>query len=168
MEPGVRTGRLAVMSGLATAARRRGLGALLLTLLIAGALAACGPASPSVTRSAVPSTLAGTAWTAVLVDGQPTVTGTRPAASFTTDQVKGTTGCNSYGGPYQYSAGTIAFGDLATTLVGCQGAVGAVEQRFVKALDGATTVSMDPDGRLIIDGSGGSITLEVSAQPSAS
>jgi heat shock protein HslJ len=147
---------------------RARLAGLAFIVLVIGAVAACGPGTSVATRSAVPSTLAGTAWTAVLVGGKATVLGSEPTAAFTTDQVRGSTGCNSYSGPYQYSAGTIAFGDLATTLIGCAGTLSDVEQGFVKALDGATTVSMDPDGRLIIDGSGGSITFTVAGQPSAS
>jgi heat shock protein HslJ len=148
--------------------RRAGLARVVLVVLVMGAFAACGPASSIATRSAVPSTLAGTAWTAVLIGSEATVAGSEPTATFTTDQVHGSTGCNSYSGPYQYSAGTIAFGDLATTLIGCFGAASDIEQAFVKALDGATTVSLDPTGRLIIDGSGGSITFTVAGQPSAS
>jgi heat shock protein HslJ len=168
MEPGRRVGRLAAMSSLARSSLRAGFGSVVPLVLLIGALAACSAASPIVTRSAVPATLAGTAWTAVLVAGQPTVSGSEPTVTFTTDHVSGSTGCNSYSGPYHYSAGTIAFGDLATTLIGCFGAVSDVEQRFTKALDGATTVSMDPNGRLVIDGSGGSITFTVKGQPSAS
>jgi heat shock protein HslJ len=168
MEPGRRRGRLTAVSRLSRSPARTRLARFALVALVLGALAACSSASPIATRAAIPSTLAGTAWTAVLVGSEATVSGSEPTATFTADQVRGSTGCNSYSGPYQYSAGTIAFGALATTLIGCAGAVSDVEQGFVKALDGATTVSMDPDGRLVVDGSGGSITFKVAGQPSAS
>jgi heat shock protein HslJ len=61
-------------------------------------------------RPSIPASLAGTAWTAVLVAGQPTVSGSEPTAAFTADRVEGTTGCNRYGGSYGYAAGVIKFG----------------------------------------------------------
>jgi heat shock protein HslJ len=40
-------------------------------------------------------------------------------------------------------------------------AIEATEGRFMGALQGASSVSIDPTGRMILDGSGGSITFEV-------
>jgi heat shock protein HslJ len=48
-----------------------------------------------------------------------------------------------------------------STLMACDGAVGAVEGRFVAALDGASLLSIDLEGRLVLDGNGGSITFAV-------
>lgn len=130
-----------------------------------GVSACAAVAAPSVSRSSAPETLAGTAWTAVLVAGQPTVTGSEPTARFTADRIDGTTGCNRYGGSYEYAAGVIKLGQLMSTLIGCDGAIGATETRFNTALAGASSVSIDPDGRLILDGTSGSITFIVAPQP---
>jgi len=110
-------------------------------------------------------TLAGTAWTAVLVAGQPVVAASPPTAKFDADIIQGTTGCNGYSGPYQYAAGDIKVGEVISTAMGCENPIGATEQRFMAALTVATTVSMDPDGRMILDGPGGSITFVVAGQP---
>ncbi len=137
-----------------------------LVAVVVLALAACaGPtASPSLIRTSWPVTLAGSAWTAVAVGAQPVVAASPPTATFKATTVDGTTGCNSYSGPYQYAAGVIKVGALTSTLVGCDGAIGTTEQRFMAALSVATSVSIDPDGRMILDGPGGSITFEVAGQ----
>ena len=131
-------------------------------LVAASVMVACGAgASPSLIRSAVPGSLAGTTWTAVLVTGQPTVTGSEPTAAFTADQIQGTTGCNDYGAAYRYATGVIKVDEPISTAIGCDGAVGATEQRFMAALKGASSVAIDAEGRLLLDGTGGSITFSV-------
>ncbi len=149
---------------------------LLACLFAAFVAAACGatpvpsvipsaPVSPSSSsaptpiRSGAPAALAGTAWKAILVAGQPTVAGSEPTAVFAANQVQGTSGCNSYSGSYQYANGTIKLGNLISTAVGCGGAVGFVEQRFDAALRAASSVTIDPAGRLVLDGPGGSIAF---------
>jgi len=121
--------------------------------------------APSLSRSSAPETLAGTAWTAILVAGQPTVAGSEPTATFTADRIEGTTGCNRYGGSYDYTAGAIKLGQIMSTLMGCDGPIGTTEMRFNAALAGATTVSIDPEGRLVLDGTSGAITFVVAPQP---
>jgi len=120
--------------------------------------------SPSLERSGPPATLAGSAWTAVLVDGQPVVVASPPTAAFDATTIRGSTGCNGYNGDYRYDAGMIAIGDTMSTLIGCDGAIGTTEQRFMAALGAATTVSMDPEGRLMLDGPNGSIVFVVAGR----
>ncbi|HEX6868902.1 MAG TPA: META domain-containing protein, partial [Candidatus Limnocylindrales bacterium] len=112
-----------------------------------------------------PVSLAGSAWTAVLVGGQPVVAVSPPTARFDADIIQGTTGCNGYSGPYRYAAGAITFGEVISTAMGCEDPIGATEQRFMAALTKATTVSIEPDGRMVLDGPGGSILFEVAGQP---
>ena len=116
---------------------------------------------PSVTSTlpSGPASLAGTAWKAVTVAGQPVVTGHEPTATFSASEVIGTTGCNSYGGSYTLSDGKITFGPLRMTLMACIGPVGDVEGRYTAAMTGATTVTTDAGGRLVIDGTAGSIVF---------
>ncbi len=145
---------------------RRSAPALVILLLIgvAFALSACvsgGGASPSLIRISHPDTLNGTTWTAVLVSGVVPIAGREPTAIFDATSVSGTTGCNSYGGSYQYAAGALAFGPLMSTKIGCEPPISAMEQRFAAALEGATTASIDETGRLVVDGPAGSITFEV-------
>jgi heat shock protein HslJ len=141
---------------------------ILVVLLAAMVFAGCGAGAPSAIPSAAPVSLAGTAWKAILVAGQPTVAGTEPTAAFNADGVEGTTGCNSYGGSYRYAPGSIHFGNLMSTAMGCFGVISTVEQRFVAALNGASSASLDPTGRLIVDGAGGSITFVAGAQSDSS
>jgi heat shock protein HslJ len=160
-EPDVGDARLAAMSS----ASARFLFAL--CLLAALAATACGPAGPpSLTRESWPVTLAGSSWTAIRVGNLATVAGSEPTATFTADQVQGTTGCNSYFGSYEYAGGVIKIGPIGSTAMAClDGAVGATEQRFVAAMQGASSVSIDPEGRLVLQGSGGSVTFVVAPQP---
>jgi putative lipoprotein len=134
--------------------------------VVALALSACGPAAEaSLTRSAWPATLAGTTWTAIRVGDQATVAGSQPTAAFTANEVKGSTGCNSYFGSYEYSRGAIKFSTMGSTAMAClDPAIGATEGRFTAAMQGASSVSIDQAGRMIFDGSGGSITFELAPQ----
>ena len=160
MEPDAVLGRLAGMFV-------RPMRALVATcLVVAFALSACGPAAEaSLTRSAWPVTLAGSTWTAIRVGDLPTVVGSQPTAGFTADKVQGTTGCNSYFGSYEYSRGAIKFSTMGSTAMAClDPAIGATEGRFMGAMQAASSVSIDPAGRMIFDGSGGSITFEVAPQ----
>ena len=126
-------------------------------------VSACGPAGePSLIRSAWPVTLDGSSWTAIRVGLVATVVGSEPTVVFTPDEFRGTTGCNSYFGSYGYASGVIKIDQIGSTAMAClDAAVMATEQRFMAAMQGASSVSIDPDGRLILDGSGGSITFEV-------
>ena len=137
-----------------------------LWLIVAFIAASCGPAGePSLIRTAWPETLAGTTWTAIRVGNQPTVAGSQPTAEFTADTFQGKSGCNSYFGSYQYASGVIKISQIGSTAMACvDAAVSAMEGQFMGAMQGASSVSIDPQGRMILDGSGGSITFEVSSQ----
>ncbi len=145
--PGRRTRRFAVLPILA---------------LLAVALTACYGSSGDPSGSVAPTSLTGTSWKALLVAGQPVVAGREPTAAFSSDQVKGSGGCNSFSGTYQYRPGAIKFGNLAMTAMGCvEPGIGLVEGRFSTALIGATTVYMDATGHMVMDGTGGQIVFEV-------
>jgi heat shock protein HslJ len=107
---------------------------------------------------AIPDSIEG-AWQAVTVTGRRVVDGHEPTATFTSTEVDGTTGCNRFGGSYTYADGKISFGLFRTTLMACIGPIGEVEGLFTAALSGATSATSDDQGRLIIDGTGGSIVF---------
>ncbi len=161
MEPDAGRGRLAAMSVPPTRAV-----VAAVWLVVAFAVSACGPAGePSLSRSAWPATLAGSSWTAIRVGGQPTVAGSEPTAAFAADKLTGTTGCNQYFASYKYDRGVIEIKDLGSTAMACLAAgIGETEQRFVTAMQGASSVSIDPAGQLVLDGRGGSITFVVAPQ----
>jgi heat shock protein HslJ len=136
---------------------------LLLAVLASLALAACTP----VVRIARTTSLAGTAWRVVTIDGRPPVVGSEPTATFTAAKVEGSGGCNTYGGSYAYDASTglLTFGTLAMTKMACDPARGQVEAAFSRAIAAATSASMDTEGRLVLAGPGGEIVLAVDAVP---
>ncbi len=97
------------------------------------------------TGATEPVVLEGTSWKAILVAGQPPVAGREPTATFASDRIQGTTGCNQYGGAYTQTGAAIEFGAMMMTLMACEDDVSAVEGRFNAALNGATTASLEFD-----------------------
>ena len=138
--------------------------ALLLVAVFALLLAACGESD--LTREAHPTTLAGSAWRVVAVNGRPAIAGSEPTVVFAAAEVKGSAGCNSYGGRYAYDppTGAIAFRDLGMTLMACsEPGRTDFEGLFTQAINQAATASIDPEGRLVLSGPGGEIVLVVDA-----
>jgi heat shock protein HslJ len=108
----------------------------------------------------------GSAWRVVAVNGRPPIAGSEPTAVFAATDVKGSSGCNSYGGQYTYdpSSGSISFRDLAMTAMACiEPGRNDFEGIFTQAINQATSASIDPDGRLVLRGPGGEIVLTVDA-----
>jgi heat shock protein HslJ len=140
----------------------------LLSLALLTTLALVGCTDSGLIREAHPTTLAGTAWRVVAINGRPPVAGSEPTAVFGAADVKGSAACNSYGGTYTYdpASGRIAFQNLAMTAMGCvEPGRGEVEAMFTKAINAAASASMDPQGRLVLSGPGGEIVLTVDAIP---
>jgi heat shock protein HslJ len=127
----------------------------------AASAGSAGSAAPSLERVAFPDRLAGTVWKAVEVVGAAPQAGREPSIDFQEAQISGSGGCNAFTAGYEYDAGTITVGESSGTLMACDGPVGTLEGRFFAALTGATAVSIDPDGRLILDGPGGRLVFEV-------
>jgi heat shock protein HslJ len=137
---------------------------LVLSLLASMSLAAC--AGSDLTREAHPTTLTGTVWRVVAVNGRPAIPGSEPTAAFAAAEVKGSAGCNSYGGRYLYdpATGAIAFRDLGMTAMACaEPARNEIETLFAQAINQAISASIDPEGRLVLSGPGGEIVLAVDA-----
>jgi putative lipoprotein len=114
------------------------------------ALAAC---SPDPDASADENALPSTTWTVSSIGGVATVGEAQPTITFGADgQLNGTTGCNNYFGPYKLDGGTIEIGLLGSTLMLCEGPVGAQEVAFMAALPKATAWSIGSDGNLTLTG----------------
>jgi heat shock protein HslJ len=138
--------------------------AILFVVVLALLLYACGEGD--LTREAHPSTLTGSAWRVVSVNGRPAIAGSEPTAIFAATEVKGSAGCNSYGGQYAYdpSTGAVTFRNLAMTAMGCvEPGRNDFEGLFSIAISKATSASIDPEGRLVLSGPGGEILLSVDA-----
>jgi len=78
---------------------------------------------------------------------QPAAPGGRPATiSFESDRVSGSTGCNSFSGPYTATADTITFGLLVSTLAACvEEALTNQERAIFTALEGPRPYSIVGD-----------------------
>lgn len=111
--------------------------------------------------------LDGTAWTIVSAQGRPLPVGD-DAIWFSEAIVFGSAGCNSFSTAvgYEPATGAVAFGRaMRMTKKACPGPEGVFEQSFVQALVGARTASLDPSGRLILEGTGGPIVLSPTDRP---
>jgi putative lipoprotein len=142
-----------------------------LPLLVLG-LVACGTTpgpSSDAPSSAVPSSdtpstaapsaasagLVGTVWTVTSVKGTFVDATKPPTMDFASDgMLSGTTGCNTYSGPYTVDGSSLVVGPLIMTLVGCAGPTGNVEALFAPAIQGATAWAIDADGNLRLSGAG--------------
>lgn len=139
----------------------------------------CTPADPSPSSTAGPSpsasptaNLTDTLWTVTSINGAPMLPNASPTMTFSADgQVAGTGGCNQYSAPYQTDGDKLTVGPISSTLMLCEGAVGAQETAFFNGLSGAATWLITDTGDLAINGAANivaSMGAEASASPSAS
>jgi heat shock protein HslJ len=136
----------------------------LLSILLSILVLACStPATPPAPAGpSHPTTLDGTIWSVVSVAGRAPVVNSRPSVTFTATEIKGSTGCNGFGGGYRYdgTTGAIAIGEnLLMTEMACPGGRDEFETAFIQALAKSTTTTRDADGRLILGGAGGQMIL---------
>jgi heat shock protein HslJ len=125
---------------------------------------ACADATVSSDEPDPVADLAGTSWLVTTIDGQVAVPDAPPTITFGDDgTVNGSGGCNQYSGPYEIDNGSISIGELASTLMLCEGAIGTRETAFLNALRGATSWRIDETGKLGLDGAG-LIVAEPAAQ----
>jgi len=146
----------------------RSLVVLLAGLLLGSLLGACGedgPADPG--RDGPPTTLAGTQWRAVTIGSAVPPVGGEPTLAFGTSEVKGSGGCNSFGGSYRYDpSGEVRFAELGMTAMACQdNRRNEVETAFMQMLGRVAQASIDARGLLVLSGPGGEIRLANAAFP---
>jgi heat shock protein HslJ len=76
-----------------------------------------------------------------------------PTIEFTPDgAVSGFAACNTFSGMYELDATALTFGPLATTKMACERPASAVEADYLAALASVTGWTIEPDGRLRLDG----------------
>jgi heat shock protein HslJ len=122
----------------------------LLALLAAALLSSCTVAGSSLT---------GTSWTLAAVDGAAPVAEGR--LSFGADGMAGfATGCNQGSGSFTLEVTGLAFGDLATTKMGCDGPRGGQELAFLAVLSSAPAFELAA-GRLTLRGGGHMLVFEL-------
>jgi heat shock protein HslJ len=133
---------------------RLSVSALVLTVA-ALVLAACSDARVATAEPTPTEEVVGSAWIVTSVNGQGIIPAAPPTLAFGADgKVSGSGGCNQYSAPYETTGGSIAIGDISSTLMLCEGAPGAQEGAFLAALRWATAWRVDDDGALHLDGAG--------------
>lgn len=99
--------------------------------------------------------LAGTEWRVVELDGKsadPKVTST---LAFGADgAVNGNGGCNTFRGDVDIQGTTMKFGQLASTMMACEGAKSAQEARFHAALSQTAAYSVQDGELTLVDATG--------------
>ena len=74
-----------------------------------------------------------------------------PSATFEAGRVTGSTGCNSYGGPYTVDGETLELGPLTQTRIGCPPPASEVETTFVAALEEVAGWRIEDEELVLID-----------------
>ena len=129
---------------------------VVLTLVLAACVAACAPIGADDANRPIENT----SWTVTSIAGASTLADARPTLAFAADgTVSGSTGCNQYSGAYRRDGGSLSFGGIASTLIGCDGERGRQETAFLAALNGAASWRHGPDG-LLISGAAGDIVAK--------
>ena len=105
--------------------------------------------------------LSGTSWTLVTYGPDKPLAGTTITATFQNGQVRGSTGCNDYGGPYRVRGNSIALGALAITERACLDPEGAMEQEglIVRLLGAARTFQLSGGKLIIVSANGEALTF---------
>lgn len=146
---------------------------LVLAAVSALALAACsgGGASPSVAPStepaAEPAAFEGTNWQLAeyATEGGaavPVPEAVAATATFADGTVSGNGGCNNYRASYTLDGGSITIGEIAGTLMACDGPKGTVETAFFTVFPKMTNVAVTGDV-LELTGDGGKLILRFTA-----
>lgn len=82
-----------------------------------------------------PRFLTGPAWRVEQIGARAVLEHVQPSLAFThSGRVQGQGGCNGFSGPYLADGASLSIGPLAATRMGCRGAIGDQEGRFLAAL----------------------------------
>ncbi|MEO1201113.1 MAG: META domain-containing protein [Pseudomonadota bacterium] len=101
------------------------------------------------------SSLANTYWKLTSIDGKPFTRsgdGREPHLMLVRDlTARGSSGCNTFTGGYETYAGSLRFGNLATTRMACPSGMD-IEQRFLDALTRVDRYDIDGESMLLYAG----------------
>lgn len=126
--------------------------------------------------AAAPAGLAGTAWDVISINNGnqavvTLITGTSATLNFGTDNhVSGTGGCNTFGGTYESSDGTLKIGQVVSTMMFCDEPKGTSEQeqQYLAALQKAATYEISGSTLTIRDAEGAmQVVATVSTAPTS-
>lgn len=120
---------------------------IVLILLLAIGLAACSAGSGQ-------ADLAGPEWQLASLSGESVPAGVTITATFAEKEVGGSSGCNSYGGPYTLNGNQIEIGPLAATLMACDEPQMSWEGNYLKAMQSAESYQISGNQLEITTGEG--------------
>jgi heat shock protein HslJ len=134
-------------------------------LVVSLVLAACGSQDPRTD----PKGLEGVGWVldsdaaGSLVDHVPS--DTRVDVQFQDGELRGTSGCNTYGGSYEADGdGSISFGAMSMTEMACDEPRMALESAYLQALGTVSGFQLTGGGLVL---TGGAVTLTFTASSSS-
>jgi peptidyl-Lys metalloendopeptidase len=132
---------------------------ILLSILL---LAACG-------RAGQYNDLMNTAWVLISLQGNPPIDGKEITLNFQEENIRGSGGCNTYGGSYTASKDNLNLSDVYWTEMACMEPEGIMEQEqaYFQALNAVTRYTVNGDRLELYDKDGTQI-LEFATPTSAS
>ena len=133
--------------------KNRGRWAAVAALVAVLAVAGCSTGA----AATQPPNLDGTSWRVIAIGGAPTFGSNPPTVSFRNGRIRGDSGCNTFTADVALEQAVIDVGEISSTLRMCDGDVAVVETSFMRALIGATSMSFDEKGNLVLDGAGGDV-----------
>lgn len=139
---------------------------LTLSLLLAGCAVTSDPFNRTPAGDAGgPSDLVGITWLLDELNGQPTVEGSFPSVTFSSEGgIGGSGGCNVYAGNYTVSGSQIDVADnIVSTMMACDEPIMTQEFSFFEALKTASSFAVE-DTRLTLSGQDGTAVATFNAQ----
>jgi heat shock protein HslJ len=101
------------------------------------------------------ASLPGTSWTLTSLDGNDPVGEKAITVEFGEDgTLAGSSGCNQYGGGFTVDGDALTIEQLRSTKMACEEPIMAQEFAFTRALEGATSFSIDGDTLEIVSAEG--------------
>ena len=93
-------------------------------------------------------------WRIEAIGGQPVVGGRPATISFDGGRISGNTGCNGFGGGFEFTRGVLKAGPMISTKMACPGGVMAQEQAIFRLLGGPLSASENRAGKLVLSAGG--------------
>lgn len=105
--------------------------------------------------------LAGTEWQVERIEDAGRIAGTDLTLEFSQGQVRGNSGCNSFGGTYQVDGNELRFEQLAQTLMACTEPQGNMEQEqaYMRALNSTERFEIRNGSLVLFDAAGQRVLL---------
>lgn len=118
----------------------------------------------TMSSSAEPPALDGTAWVLASLPGRGLVPGTSVTAQFESGRIAGSDGCNRYFAPYTRTGGTLQVGERGgMTMMACPPEIAKQAEAFMGALRGAKRYRVEGN-RLELAGADGAVLATFAAQ----